>query len=111
MKDVRVGESLWQEWTGANYYQATSSSLVYFTHDHVDIENEIVRRALASVLQRDGVCDSLNDGFNRIAQGTVECGYAGIIEGETEYSACDESGETEYGDFVEEPLETTWIEL
>lgn len=111
MKDVRVGESLWQEWTGEGYYPSTSSSIIYFTHEYVDIENEIVRRALASTLQRDGICDSLADGFNMIATGRVECGYAGIIEGEKDYTACDEDAETEYGDLVEEPLETTWIEL
>lgn len=111
MKDVRLGESLWVQWHGNGYASNSSSELVYFTLDHVDLETEIVRRALASTLQRDGICDSLNDGFNMIEKANIEHGYSGIIEGETEYSVCDEDAETEYGDLVEEVISTTWIEL
>lgn len=111
MKDVRLGESLWVQWHGNGYASSSGSELVYFTLDHVDLETEVVRRALASTLQRDGICDSLLDGFNMIEKATLEHGYSGIIEGETEYSVCDDTSETEYGDFVEEPLPTTWIEL
>lgn len=112
MKDKRVGESLWSHWDGEGYIQSKLyTDLIYCTEGHVDIENEVVRRALASSLQRDGIADSLSDGFNLISDGHVETGWAGIIEGETNYTFCDPSGETEYGDFVEEALEFTWIEL
>ncbi len=112
MKDKRVGESLWIQWDGEGYIQQTTyTDLIYYTVGHIDIENEIVRRALASTLQRDGIADSLSDGFNLIAESHVEIGWAGIVEGENNYTFCDETGETEYGEYVEEVLEFTWIEL
>jgi hypothetical protein len=111
MKDIRIGESLWQQWGGSGYYEVTETELIYFTEDHVDMENEIVRRALASTLQRDGISDSLSDGFKLITDGYVEFGWAGIIEGEKEWSVCDEHGETNYGDFVEDIIAVTWIEI
>lgn len=111
MKDVRVGEQLWQQWHGEGYFSDKHSEVIYFTTEHIDIENEIVRRALASTLQRDGIADSLSDGFKMIEQAHIEAGWAGIIEGEKEYYACDENGETEYGDLVEESLPFTWIEF
>lgn len=111
MKDVRVGEQLWHEWHGQGYESKTDAKVVYFTNDHVDIDNEIVRRALASTLQRDGIADSLSEGFNMIESGYVDIGWAGIIINEKEYWACDEDGETEYGDSVENRVLVTWIEF
>jgi hypothetical protein len=111
VKDTRPGESLWQEWHGQGYEPKTDSGLIYFTHDHIDVENEVVSRALASTLQRDGISHSLADGFNLLTSGSVDIGWGGILEDETEYWACDESGETQYGDFVEKCLPITWIEL
>ena len=111
MKDVRIGESLWQQWHGEGYLADTVSELIYFTVDHVDMENEIVRRALASTLQRDGVADSLAEGFSMLAEAAIQTGWSGIIDSETEYTFCDENGETEYGDYVDEPLPCTWVEF
>jgi ABC-type transport system substrate-binding protein len=111
LKDVRVGESLWQQWHGDGYEPETESEIIYFTHDHVDTDNELVRRALASTLQRDGIADSLSDGFKMIEAGYIAIGWAGIIIDESEYWACDENGETEYGDLVENSFPVTWIEI
>lgn len=111
MKDVRHGEQLWQQWHGQGYESETDSEVVYFTHEHVDMDNEVVRRALASTLQRDGVSDSLSDGFKALESSYTSIGWAGIIIDENEYWACDENGETEYGDLVENSLPITWIEI
>lgn len=111
MKDVRLGESLWNEWTGEGYDPQGAPELVYYTIDHVDTDNEIVRRALASTLQRDGIADSLSDGFKMLEKGVYEFGFAGYLEGESDYTVCDENAETQYGDYVDEPLPFTWIEL
>jgi len=111
MRDIRYGEGLWFEWSGSGYFSEGDSDLVFCTIGHVDVENEIVRRALASVLQRDGVVDKLSDGFNLIQDKAVQIGWAGILPDETEYTYCDESGETEYGDQVEKIEEFTWIEF
>lgn len=109
MKDTRAGEHLWLEWTG-NYYDS-SSSIVFFTLDRVDLDNEIVRRALASSIQRSGIVDSLGDGFSILSSAQIDYGYAGIVEGELDYSACDELGETQYGDLVEETFDVTWVSI
>jgi len=75
------------------------------------MDNEIVRRALASVLQRDGVVDSLGDGFKFLENRDIHAGWAGILPEENEYTYCDEDGETQYGDSIEIPQEFTWIEF
>jgi hypothetical protein len=112
LKDTRVGESLWQQWHGYGYYPTSDESeIVYFTEEHVDMDNEIVRRALASNLQRDGIADSLSNGFSMIENATIQTGWAGFLEEETEFTYCDEQGETEYGDIVEKTISITWIEF
>jgi hypothetical protein len=107
VKDLRIGEHLWEEWDGLGFKIPT-----YFTFEHVDMDNEIVRRALASSLQRDGICHSLADGFKSIETSETTHGWVGNLEGEEEEMAiCDEDGETPYGDFVDNIKEVTWIEL
>jgi len=85
--------------------------VLFFTFDHVDVEHEVVRRALASALQRDGTSQSLGHGYGAIEAGKVSQGYAGTIEGERDLTACDEHGETYYGDQVQTPLPITWVEV
>jgi hypothetical protein len=84
---------------------------VYYTIDHIEIENELVRKALASALQRDGVYDSLNEAFKAIDAGIVCSGWAGVLEDELDLVICTELGETEYGDIVEEVQPITLIEI
>lgn len=111
MRDKRPGEGLWFEWSGSGYFSEGDSDLVYCTIGHVDVDNEIVRRALASVLQRDGIADSLGDGFKLIESKVISIGWAGILPDENDYTYCDDSGETEYGDQVQKIEEFTWIEF
>jgi hypothetical protein len=111
MKSDRPGDFLWEEWQGLGYDPKVDFSVIYYTFDHIDLENDLVRRALASALQRDGVAISLGDGFNLIDKCSPNYGWAGIIEGEEEYAVCDENGETEYGDLVDSILPITWIEI
>ena len=109
MKDKRPGEHLWLEWTGDHY--DSSSSVVFFTTEHVDVENEVVRRALASSIQRSGIVDSLGDGFAMIDNAAVSYGHGGVVDGELDFSVCYELGETHYGDLVDEIFEITWVSL
>jgi hypothetical protein len=111
MRDTRVGEELWFEWSGNGYFSEYDSDLVYCTIGHVDVDNELVRRALASVLQRDGISDSLGDGFKLIEEKVIRIGWAGVLPDDKEYAYCDEDGETEYGDQVENIESFTWIEF
>lgn len=108
MRDLRTGECLWSEWTGDGLYSDTSSP-IFYTQTHVDIDHEIVRRALASALQRDGSAVSLGDGFSLVERAQVTHGYAGVVDGDIDYSVCDELGETREGDEVDEVLEITWV--
>lgn len=107
MRDVRTGECLWSEWTG--FGVPAGASTVFYTHEHVDVENDVVRRALASALQRDGSAVSLGDGFRAVESAQVVCGYAGFVDGEIDLSVCDEFGETREGDEVDEVLPITWV--
>ena len=111
IKDERHGQHLWSEWGGNGYNEQLTSPTVYYTFDHIDLENDLVRRALASALQRDGVAVSLGDGFNMIDKATPIHGWSGLIEEELDFTVCDDSGETEYGDVVGVALATTWVEI
>lgn len=84
---------------------------LYYTPEHVDLEEEIVRRALASAMQRDGIVDSLFEGFEKIATAEIKRGWMGNLPEDPEMLECDESGETFYGDIVEEVLPCTWVRL
>ena len=107
MRDVRTGECLWSEWTG--FGMSARQGSVFYTLEHVDVDNEVVRRALASALQRDGSAVSLGDGFRAIESARVVCGYAGSVDGEIDLSVCDELGMTREGDEVDEVLPITWV--
>ena len=111
MKDKRLGQELWLEWLGSGYSLNKSDSIVYYSVDHIDTENELVRKALASALQRDGVYDSLNEAFKAIDAGIVCSEWAGVLEDEFDLVICTELGETEYGDIVEEVQPITLVEI
>lgn len=109
-KDLRLGQELWLEWEGS-WSSEMEDALLYYTIDHVDIENELVKRALASVLQRDGVYDGLGDAFKAIDRGCVSIAWAGVAEGGFELEMCNSLGETEYGDILENVQEITCVEV
>lgn len=111
MKDTRPGEHLWQSWEGEGYFSDKHSDVIYFTLGEVDFDNDLVRRALASSLQRDGVADSLGDGFRLIEACVSQVGFVGVLPDDCEYTVCDEAGQTEYGDQVSEPVHATWVEF
>lgn len=111
MKDKRPGQELWIEWHGKGFYPEITDAVIYYTVEHVDIENEVVKRALASTLQRDGVCDGLNEGFKAIDKGIVSSSWAGVFEEDFELHICDELGETEYGDILEDIDPITLVEI
>lgn len=110
-KDSRAGECLWREWTGDGYEQIKYDSVVFFTDEHVDVEHEVVRRALASALQRDGSVTSLGLGFAAIDEAIVSQGYAGEVDGSLDFTVCDTLGETREGDSVDDIVCVTWVEI
>lgn len=111
MKNDRIGEHLWSEWDGELYESQKDSSFIYYTEEHVDVDNDIVKRALASALQRDGVVDSLGQGFREIESGEIIYGWAGYLDDERTMIVCDEFGETYYGDILDNIIEITFIEF
>lgn len=110
-KDSRIGESLWQEWTGDGYEPVNQDALVFFTETHVDVEHEIVRRALASALQRDGSVSSLGQAFAMLEDATVIHGHAGELEDSRDFTLCDEQGDTRDGECVDTVIAITWVEI
>jgi hypothetical protein len=107
----RRGELLWQEWDGNGFSATDSSAVVFCTQGHVDVANDVVLRALASAVQREGIVDTLGHAFQMIKPFTSIHGYSGEIDGGIETAVCDESGETYYGDVVDEAFPTTWVEV
>lgn len=108
MKDSRIGESLWLEWTGDDIIH---DGVCFYTESHVDIENDVVRRALASSLQRDGVAVTLGEGYKYAENASIEHVYAGYIDGDRDMTVCDADGTTEFGDFINDVREITLVKL
>lgn len=106
MKDVRLGDQLWMEWDSADV-----GNVAYYTSGHVSLDEEIVRRALASTLQRDGIADSLNDGFKLLESCDLTCTYVGFMPEDIEPVVCDEFGGTAMGDLVESFSPVTLVEI
>lgn len=94
MKDSRIGQILWSSWEGSGYTANIYNSIIYYTEDHVDVEHEVVRRALASCIQRDGVVFSLSQGFQAIDGAVVTQAWVGSLDGNPHLELCDESGLT-----------------
>jgi len=111
MKDSRIGETLWSEWDGTNYRPSDLQSMVFYTEEHVDLSNDLIRRALASTIQRDGHTDSLNQAFLILDTSSYEHGYVGVIDGEPEFTTCDINGMTIYEDSVEKVIPVTWVNI
>jgi hypothetical protein len=111
LKDDRPGEWLWEEWIGEGYESDYEDTIVYVTYDEVDVTHELVRRALASCLQRDGVSDSLSDSFRMLETSKTTRGYVGFIEGEKYPVVTDEFGETFDGDDTDYLSQATWVEI
>lgn len=110
MKDSRLGEALWSEWDGEDF-DLSSSRPVFYTTEHVDLENEIIRRALASALQRDGSAVTLAEGYKMIESSHTVHTWAGEVDGEMTYTVCDKDGETRGGDYVDDIVEVTLVVL
>lgn len=111
MKDKRHGEHLWMEWTGEGYEPETDTDLIFYTEEVVDVEVPLIQKALASALQREGIVDSLSDGYSLINGSSVVHGFAGSIEGDIVPTACDVYGNTAVGEHIQSFLACTWVEL
>jgi hypothetical protein len=112
MKDSRKGEALWSEWEGyGHHYEFGDVGLLFYTEEHVDVENEVVRRALASCLQRDGVVSSLSEGFRLIDNGKINQTYAGPVNEDIYWTICDDEGYTTEGTEVDSIHDITVVEV
>ena len=108
----RKGETLWQEWTGNGYTESAGITVVFYTEEHVSLNEPVVMRALASALQREGMVDSLSDAYSSLERWCLfSTGHIGLISGEREFSICSDTGETFYGDVVEEVIPATFVEV
>ena len=109
MKDSRIGESLWFLW---DIKESTDGSLSFYTEEHVDIEHDVVRKALASALQREGISYSLGHSYSLIEAAEVEYGYSGISPlGNQPGWPCNEYGETEDGYVLDSVTPATWVKV
>ena len=114
MKDSRIGESLWLEWTGDGLDYGHGDVPSFYTEGHIDIDNDIVRRALASALQREGVVDSLGDGYRALDKCSAMHGHAAYVDGDIDLSIIGPDEVTQYEDLTDDILEITlvtfWLE-
>jgi hypothetical protein len=100
------------EWTGDGLELDNPDNVLFYTVDHVDLNHEIVRRALASALQRSGFVDSLGDAYRALEQHSTQIlGFAGTKEGELDLFVCGTDGYTFYGDWLVEYTPVTWVEV
>lgn len=106
MKDIRIGDDLWEEWQGLGFEE---EGTVYYTKDHTNIKNELVKKALASAVQKDGVAVSLGEAYKMLENSKAVWGWAGYLEGEKELYLCGENEKTVYDDAVTDVIKITWI--
>lgn len=102
---------MWSLWEGEGYDSSFSSAIVYHTEGHVDIDHEVVRKALASSIQRDGIVYSLFEAFTLIDSGVCSQEWAGSFSGEMYQEVCDEEGLTASGAVVETLVPITFVEV
>jgi hypothetical protein len=86
-------------------------TFVFYTKELVSMENDLVRRALASAIQRDGITDSLSESFKTLEGSKTTFGWAGNNDFDLELMACNELGYTDLGDSLTEVLPVTWVEF
>lgn len=111
MKDHRHGEHLWMEWTGEGYEPETGTDLIFYTEEIINLSVPLIQKALASSLQREGIVDSLSDGFSLVNSAHVVYGYAGTPEEDIIPQACDVLGMTADGGKLETFSSCTWVEI
>lgn len=111
MIDKRPGDYLWFDWSGDGYEPSRLAPILFYTEDHVDTEHEVVKRALASALQRDGSVNSLGEAYHAVERAKTSLLYAGSVGGEVYLTICNEHGETHYGDQVDEVIPITLVEI
>lgn len=111
MKESRIGESLWSIWEGQGYNPAFPDSVIYHTETHIDVQHEVVKRALASLIQREGIVYSLSQGFQAIDSGVISQGWMGSLSDELYQEICDENGITIDGVELEEVTAVTFVEV
>lgn len=111
MKEHRTGQLLWSEWSGYDYEPQNAAAIVYSTIDHVSLETDVVIRGLASLLQRDGVVDSLGRGYSAAEKSKAIYGYAGTVDLSRDMYVCNVVGETRNGDRVDTVCAVTWVEV
>lgn len=103
MKDSRIGQSLWSLWDGVGYDEQLINSIVYYTEEHVDVDHEVVRKALASAIQREGIVYSLSQGFQAIDAGVVSHKWIKSFEEELYLEV--------YDDEVADSVPATFVEV
>jgi len=111
MKDYRHGDYLWVEWSGEGYEPQTDTDLIFYTEEVVNLSVPLIQKALASSLQRDGVVDSLSDGFFLVNNSTTVHGFVGNLPGDIVPLACDALGLTLDGTKLETFSGCTWVEM
>lgn len=111
MKDSRIGQSLWSIWEGFGYEEQINNSVVYYTEDHVDLDHEVVRKALASSIQRDGIVYSLSQGFQAIDAGAISHSWVGTYNEEPYQEICDEDGISTAGIRLIDVVPVTFVEV
>ena len=110
-KDSRIGESLWFIWDGEGYDFSSESSIVFYTQEHIDLEEDLIRKALASAIQREGIVDSLSNGFSLISSGITQQLYSGYSPiSEREY-ICTSDGISAFGEDLLSVVPITVVEV
>jgi hypothetical protein len=113
VSDSRPGDSFWYPWDGQEYEQQLLNPYIYQTEGHVDLENETVRKALASAIQRDGISYSIGAAYGLVDQSVHTLTYGGAIGGDHVRAIVDyETGLSIYSqEPTEDIVELTIVEL
>lgn len=104
------GDIFWAEWDGEDFEPEDPEAVVYYTEGHVTFEYDWIRRSVVTAIQRDGLAE-YSTATKALEDVEPIRGWSGYIAGDSIPWQCDESGETFYGDIVDRPRPTTWVEF
>lgn len=111
MKFSRLGEGLWSEWDGYDYPAESSDSIIYYTLGHPDTDHEVVKRALASAIQRDGTADTIGQAYQAIDSANIVQGKAAYADGDYELTYWDPDISMYSEEEMSDPVDVTIVEI
>lgn len=99
------------EWDGNDYSPELDDPIIYYTIGNIDPNHEVIKRALASAIQRDGIAVSLGEANKLIDSGHCVHGHGVHAGGAYEFSFYEDEYISYPGVETDSPADLTFVEI